>query len=292
MTGLVASLDREAGPLNSVNASHKTAPTRCFACIRRPESAAPISKALPLHAIDQKIVTILIGENVRAVREAALVLLTCHPTSMRSVLSAPGVAQALQGKLLISLLGGVSVAGIAATLNSACPQDTDPEKKYYVMRAMSNVAAAIGRAMTVISDYSTSIPPHLLERGERTLRSFGTVEYILPQHINVYTALCGSGPAFFAVILEAFANGAASLGLPRDQALRIAVQTMRGTTELALSGDDPAIIREKVTTPGGSTRRGLLALEEGCVEDTIANALRMSAGCYSAVTQIDKDIHS
>ncbi|KAH0556390.1 Pyrroline-5-carboxylate reductase [Trichoglossum hirsutum] len=92
--------------------------------------------------------------------------------------------------------------------------------------------------------------------------------------MDASTALCGSGPAFFALILEAIADGAVAMGLPRAEAQLMAAQTMKGTAGMVLGGEHPALVREKVGTPGGCTIGGLLVLEEGRVRGTVARAVR------------------
>lgn len=83
--------------------------------------------------------------------------------------------------------------------------------------------------------------------------------------MDASTSLCGSGPAFFALILEAAIDDAVAMGIPRAQATCMAAQTMAGTAGLVLAGEHPAILRHRVATPGGCTIGGLLVLEEGCV---------------------------
>jgi pyrroline-5-carboxylate reductase len=92
--------------------------------------------------------------------------------------------------------------------------------------------------------------------------------------MDASTALCGSGPAFFALMLEAIIDGAVAMGLPRVEAQKMAAQTMKGTAEMVLQGEHPALLRDKVTTPGGCTIGGLLVLEEGRVRGTVAKAVR------------------
>jgi pyrroline-5-carboxylate reductase len=92
--------------------------------------------------------------------------------------------------------------------------------------------------------------------------------------MDASTALCGSGPAFFALILEAAADGAVAMGIPRAEAQKMAAQTMRGAAGLVLAGEHPAVLRDKVSTPGGCTIGGLLVLEEGSVRGTVSRAVR------------------
>lgn len=103
--------------------------------------------------------------------------------------------------------------------------------------------------------------------------------------MDACTALCGSGPAFYALMIEAMADGGVMMGLPRAEAQMMAAQTMQGTGRMVLSGQHPAIIREQVSTPAGCTIGGLLVLEDGRVRSTVARgiqeATRVAAGLGS-----------
>lgn len=98
---------------------------------------------------------------------------------------------------------------------------------------------------------------------------------VLPEkHMDVCTALVGSGPAFYALMLESMTDGAVMMGVPRPQAQYMAAQVMRGTAELVLTaGLSGADIREQVSTPGGCTIAGLLKLEDGAVRGKIARCM-------------------
>ena len=97
--------------------------------------------------------------------------------------------------------------------------------------------------------------------------------HLPPEAMDASTALCGSGPAFFALILEAIADGAVAMGIPRAQAQLMAAQTMKGTAALVLNGEHPVGVREKVMTPGGCTSKGLLVMEDGKLRSTLARGL-------------------
>ncbi|TGO18004.1 hypothetical protein BTUL_0013g00810 [Botrytis tulipae] len=92
--------------------------------------------------------------------------------------------------------------------------------------------------------------------------------------MDACTALCGSGPAFFALMLAATTDGAVAMRLPRAEAQKMAAQNMRGAAGLVLSGEHPAFWKDKVSTPGGCTIGGLLVIEERRVRGTAARALR------------------
>jgi pyrroline-5-carboxylate reductase len=139
---------------------------------------------------------------------------------------------------------------------------------------MPNTASLIRESMTVIGISNPPLDPETLGIVTWIFKRIGEVVYLPPSNMDVCTSLCGSGPAFFALMLEAAIDGAVAMGLPRAEAQRMAAQTMKGAAGLVLNGDHPALLRDKVSTPGGCTIGGLLVLEEGRVRGTVARAVR------------------
>lgn len=205
-----------------------------------------------------------------------MVLLACKPQILVPVLSEPGVAAALRGKLLISILAGVPVAQIEDVISKYDHEDShnDSRPPCQVVRVMPNTAASIRESMTVIAISSPPLPAPLDALVTWIFTRIGRVVQLPPAVMDVSTALCGAGPAFFALVLEAMADGAVAMGLPRDEAREMAAQTMKGCAGMVLNGEHPAILREKVSTPGGCTIGGLLVLEEGRVRGTMARGVR------------------
>ncbi|KAK4561747.1 delta 1-pyrroline-5-carboxylate reductase [Recurvomyces mirabilis] len=245
---------------------------RFNACIRSPASTKRIRETLQ-HCSSFTSVAIHEDRPVEAVKQADTILLCCKPYLLRDILQEPSMTEALAGKLLISVCAGVTEEHIAAML----PSLSNGSPYCTIVCAMPNTAAAIGESMTVIS-----IPSETLTEDEKAIvdwifNSIGRVSYISPQLMNVSTALCASGPAFVAVMVESLAAGAIAQGLPRDQAYMMAAQMMRGTTGLLLDGEHPAVLRDKVSTSGGCTTKGLMVLEEGGVRGTVAKAVREAA---------------
>lgn len=243
-------------------------PTRFVACVRRPESARKLRATFQEHA---SRVSVVQGANVAAARQADVVLLACKPYLAREVLSEAGMAAALEGKLLISILAGVTEAQIESTLAAA---NGGAAVACRVVRAMPNTASLIRESMTVIGISDPPLDPDTMGLVTWIFKRIGDVVYLPPSTMDVCTALCGSGPAFFALMLEAAIDGAVAMGLPRAEAQRMAAQTMKGAAGLVLNGDHPALLRDKVSTPGGCTIGGLLVLEEGRVRGTVARAVR------------------
>ena len=238
-------------------------PTHFVACVAREASAKEVRTFF--EPLTQNYTVIKDG-NLEGARTADIVLLACKPQMASAILGEEGMSQALNGKLLISVLGGVSVARIREVLGDDCD--------CRVVRAMPNTASAIAESATVLATPEPSLPPAQHALVVWMLTRIGRVETLPERLMDVSTALCGSGPAFYALMLEAMADGAVRMGMPRREANLMAAQTMKGAACLVLAGEHPALLRDKVSTPGGCTIGGLLAREEGRVRGTVAGAVR------------------
>jgi pyrroline-5-carboxylate reductase len=243
-------------------------PSKFIACVRRPESAKRIKTAVAEYS---RPVQVLQNENVKGVKAADVVILGCKPYMVAEILAEPGIKEALEGKLLISICAGVPVEQIQNVLYPTGDATNNPCK---IVRVMPNTAAIVRESMTVIATSTPPLPPHFNGIVEWIFKQIGRVVHLPPSMMDVSTALCGSGPAFLALMLESLADGAVAMGLPRAEAQLMAAQTMRGTAGMVLNGEHPALIREKVSTPGGCTIGGLLVLEEGRVRGTVAKSVR------------------
>ena len=251
-------------------------PSRFVTCVTRPQSAKRIKSEIS-HLTDS--LTILQNENVKGVNQATIVLLACKPYNLATILQEEGMREALAGKLLISILAGVSVDQIEDTIYGAgsskkLPQNPASDGRCRIVRVMPNTASLICESMTVIATSNPPLPQELNALVTWMFNRIGRVVSLPPAQMDASTALCGSGPAFFALVLEAMADGAVAMGLPRAEAQLMAAQTMKGAAGLVLNGEHPAMVREKVSTPGGCTIGGLLVLEEGTVRGTIARGVR------------------
>lgn len=269
-----SSVDGTSTPASDIPQGH--APTRTpsafIACVTRPASVERLKADLKqhLHRID-----ILQDNNLKGVQHAAAVLLACKPYMARVILTAPGIREALAGKLLISILAGVPVVQIEETLYGAASTDRSvSEDRCRIVRVMPNTASLNRESMTVIATSTPPLPPSQASLVTWMFTRIGRVVHLPPSAMDASTALCGSGPAFCALMLEAMADGAVAMGIPRAEAQEMAAQTMRGCAGMVLKGQHPAIVREQVSTPGGCTIGGLLVLEEGALRGTIARGVR------------------
>ncbi|KAA1469538.1 pyrroline-5-carboxylate reductase [Dentipellis sp. KUC8613] len=296
--GVLASLQSQS-PLRSLNSASKweshtpgtptpvnrpeldpTLPSRFLICVRREESARKLTQTFSEFTDVGPAIDILIGENLTGVSEADVVLLCCKPQQAQSILSEPGIVDALKGKLLISILAGVTISQLSAWVH--------PDTK--VIRAMPNTPCKIREGMTVVSTLPDN-PSADLDRSIilKVFSSIGRCRFLEEKHFDACTAVSGSGPAFACIFLEAIADGGVMMGLPRAEALELAAQTLQGTARMALqSNAHPAQIKDAVTTPGGCTIAGLLALEDGKVRSTIARAIQIATERASELGQPSK----
>jgi pyrroline-5-carboxylate reductase len=139
---------------------------------------------------------------------------------------------------------------------------------------MPNLAAALGMSPLAVAER------RLDERGRAAamalLAPLGTPEWVGEDEFDLVTALAGSGPAFVYRFIQALADAASDLGLPHDKAARLALATVEGASALAARSEaDPAELARRVTSPGGTTQAGLLALDEGdALRTLLAKTLR------------------
>ncbi|KAF2736190.1 pyrroline-5-carboxylate reductase [Polyplosphaeria fusca] len=253
-------------------------PSKFIACDSRREAEKQVKAALghwnfPL--------TTLTNQNIKGAQAADLVLLACKPQGFKDILGEEGMREALKGKLLVSILAGVTGSQIEEFMY---PEGV-PEGACRIVRVMPNTASFVRESMSVIATSTPPLSDHQHRLVTWIFNSIGRTVSLPPSSMDACTALCGSGPAFFALMLEAVADGAVAMGLPRAEAQIMAAQTMRGTTGLVLNGEHPAILRDKVSTPGGCTIGGLLVLEEGTVRGTIAKAVREATVVASQLGQ-------
>lgn len=273
--GIMASLEssQSSSSTSDVDSLPPRLPTRFNACVRTHSSR--VEKELGHYKAP---LTVYKNDNVSAVRDSDIVLLGCKPWMLSDILGQEGMVDALKGKLLISILAGVSVEQIERTLypsNGGGRGEILRRGGCTVVRAMPNTASAVREGMTVIATTDPPLADDQLAIVKWMFSQIGLVSVLESKLMDVSTALCGSAPAFVALVIEALADGAVAMGMPRQEASMMAAQAARGTTGLVLKGGEhPAVLREKVSTPGGCTIGGLLVLEEGAVRGSVSRAVR------------------
>ncbi len=194
---------------------------------------------------------------------ADIIILSVKPHHLPIVIKE--MSDVIDGKIVVSIAAGVRRDTIAGYL-----------RKAIVFRAMPNINALIGKSTTAISlgDYSEESKMTV----EALFRCMGTVYWIPEEWIDTWTGLVGSAPAYLAEIIDGLVLGAVSMGLPRDIAYKAVLDTMRATAELLLRNNQhPAILRDEVTTPAGTTIYGLKILEARGVKSALMEIVETSS---------------
>lgn len=260
-----------------------TSPGRYIACVSRLESAAKLRQTFDSLGALGSTIEVVAGKNIESVEQADVVLLCCKPQLAHLILGEPGMKEALDGKLLISILAGVTMRQLSGWVL--------PSTK--VIRAMPNTPCKIREGMTVVSTLPPSPDAEVdHEIIVKIFSSIGRCRFLDEKHFDACTALSGSGPAFACIFMEAMADGGVMMGLPRAEALELAAQTLQGAARMVLQGGThPAQLKDAVTTPGGCTIAGLLAMEDGRVRSTIARAIQVATDHASQLGQPKKTMN-
>jgi pyrroline-5-carboxylate reductase len=177
---------------------------------------------------------------------------------------------------LISVVAGWSIAKIKSCLDVNVP----------IVRIMPNTPALVSRGLIAMST-AADFPAERIPEVETLLSGAGLVDQLDEVYMDSVTGLSGSGPAFVYIFIEALADGGVRAGLPRDKALRYAVQTVLGSAHMVQeTGKHLGELKDMVTSPGGTTIAGIAALENGAFRGAVINAIeaawRRSSELFSA----------
>jgi pyrroline-5-carboxylate reductase len=205
------------------------------------------------------------GDNAAAVAASEVVVLAVKPQVLQTVArQIAGVVQARR-PLVISIAAGIRERSLQAWLGGGVP----------LVRTMPNTPAMIGAGATVLHA-SPEVTPEQQDTAESILRAVGLTRWVEDEDLmDAVTALSGSGPAYLFLVMEAMEQAAVELGLPGETARLLTLQTALGAARMAMeSQDDPATLRQRVTSPGGTTERALAVFEEKGLRATFAVALK------------------
>ncbi len=201
-------------------------------------------------------------DNPAAVAWADVVVLMVKPQDMETLLAAiaPGVTP---DKLVITFAAGIRTSFVEKHLN----------EDVHVVRVMSNVPVMVDEAMSVISS-GRSADEKDMDVADELLSYVGKVLRLKEVHQDAVTATSGSGPAYFFLLAEAMIEACILLGLSRDVATELIIQTMLGSAKMLRdTGKHPVELREMVTSPGGTTIAAIRHLEEAGVRAAFLNAI-------------------
>ncbi|RBQ21692.1 pyrroline-5-carboxylate reductase [Spongiactinospora rosea] len=223
-----------------------------LATVRRPERGEALVRQYGVR----------VASNAEAAKRADTLILAVKPQDMATLLDeiAPYVPA---GRLVISAAAGITTSFVEARLGEDVP----------VVRVMSNTPVLVDEAMSVISAGAGAGEEHL-KLAEDLLRPVGKVLRVPESQQDAATALSGSGPAYFFYLVEAMVDAGILLGMPRAAALDMVTQSIVGAAiMLRDSGEHPVILREAVTSPGGTTIAAIAELERHSVRAAFLAAI-------------------
>jgi pyrroline-5-carboxylate reductase len=190
-------------------------------------------------------------------REAERVLLSVQPRDFPNL--APVITHPNTGYL--SIMAGVSTAQLSQRLGTR-----------RVVRAMPNLAATIGKSSTAITGPRDADEAGDLHFAHSMFATVGDVYHLPERLFDAFTGMSASAPAYIAVVAEALADGGVKQGIPRVQALKLAADVLISTGEL-LRFKHPAVLKDEVSSPGGTTIHGLAALEAHALRAALIEAV-------------------
>ena len=202
------------------------------------------------------------GNNVDAAEASELLLLAIKPQIFSQV------TQQILGSLnssavIVSILAGISLA----QLESAFPS-------HAVIRAMPNTPAQVGAGVTAIAR-GTHVSDDQFSLAKKVLSAVGSVVEVPESMMDAVTGLSGSGPGYIALVVEALADGGVASGLSRAIAMQLAIDTVLGTAKLLKESQlHPGELKDRVTSPGGTTIAGVAMLEERGLRSALIEAVK------------------
>lgn len=216
-------------------------------------------------------------DNPRAVRDATVIILAVKPQNARDVLRQIRDHVSPEA-LVLSVLAGITTDAIQQALG----QDLA------VVRTMPNTPALVDEGASAIAGGFFARPEHLA-LARHVLEAVGRVEEVPEYLMDAVTGLSGSGPAYVYMFIEALTDAGVKQGLPRPTAFRLAAQTVYGAAKLVIeTGKHPAILRDEVTTPGGTAIAAVAELESHGMRTMLINAVATATTRSKELSQIEK----
>jgi pyrroline-5-carboxylate reductase len=200
--------------------------------------------------------------NYEAAKGADIIVVAVKPFNVRAVLEEIHDVVS-EDQLVISIAAGIRISDMEQVLRPGVP----------VVRAMPNSAAQVNEGACALSPGKYATEEHL-KAANAIFASVGMAVQV-PEHLlDAVTALSGSGPAYVYLMIEALVDGGVKVGLPREIALQLAVQTVLGSAKMVFeTGKHPAQLKDMVATPGGTTITALAALEQAGVRAALIDAV-------------------
>jgi pyrroline-5-carboxylate reductase len=222
-------------------------------------------KEIRCQHLEQQYGVVVMSDNQAVVGRGEVVVLAIKPQNLAEVMAELS-GRLKSNQLVLSIIAGISIDTLCRGLNHN-----------RLTRAMPNTPAQIGEGISVWTA-TAEVTEKQREWASSILGAIGKEIYVDDEkYIDMATAVSGSGPAYFFFFVEALVEAAVNIGLPRDVAQELVLQTMLGSGHLIQkSGKQPAELRRIVTTPGGTTAEALLELEKGGFSSLLRHAVSVA----------------
>lgn len=203
------------------------------------------------------------NDNIEVADFANILILSVKPNKLEHVIDK--IKGVIKPKtLVVSIAAGVSIEKICSYFG----------KEIKVIRAMPNTPALVNEAMSALCK-NRNVSDDELEEVVKIFKAFGNAEIIEERLMDVVTGVSGSSPAYVYMFIEALADGAVLLGMPREKAYKMAAQSVLGSAKMVLqTGKHPGQLKDEVCSPGGTTIEAVYSLENNNFRGTVMDAVR------------------
>lgn len=210
-----------------------------------------------------------LADNAKAAEKSDVIIIAVKPQHVHQVMQDIKDIVNVKKPLIISIAAGISAETMDAWLDKT---------NLAIVRCMPNTPALIGCGMTALHA-NAFVTKEQHRQAETILKAVGEIVWLKESHLmDAVTALSGSGPAYFFLIMEALQQAGEALGLPAETARQLTLQTALGAARMAIeSKEDLVTLRQRVTSPGGTTERGIAMMEENHIRDILKHTLTAAA---------------
>ena len=233
-----------------------------YACVRRKQAADNLRNKFSQH----KEVEVVCDDNLRALQAADVIILGFQPGDADKLLGDTEVSKALKGKLIISMLAGVSCERISGILSQTV--DQTPR----VIRVIPSIGAQINESCSLISE--TKLDPSDTSFVEDLVSKVGSTLFVSEDLLNSAIAVSSTTHALTVTAVDALTDGSVSRGLPRSVALKLAAQCLRSASGLLLKEMTLEELKDSMSVPKGITTEAWIQLDAGHVRPAIAQSVR------------------
>lgn len=255
---------------------------RLIATVGTEPSKRRVEDDLSQHS--SQITVLLQKDNVRAVQEADVVLLAVKPVKRAGIFSPPGFREALRGKLVLSIMAGISTTelnrlalGDQSSSSSSKPSgDNNNQKPLQAIRAMPNMAAKIRSAVTLYTA-SEGTTAENVAVASWVFGQVGEAQEIPESSFDICAVLVGCAGSLLLLAVDGLLDAAVAEGVKRSEVQNLVVNSAIGMMRLVPAGDHPGVLREKIASPGGCSIRALLELEKQGVRSSFTSAILAAA---------------